>query len=307
MDISPLKLLYIGGWGRSGSTLIGGRLGAQPGWVHVGEIWHLWQDSGDLSALCSCRKPYRDCTFWGPVLDAAGITPEVAMEMRAIKADYLGTRQLLTKRAAWQGDLPEPLQRYGSQLLKLYRAIADATGARCLVDASKTPSTIRLLSALAQDPEARLEPKVLHLIRDPRAVAYSWWFRPKARGPQAAQGTMARHSPLRSTLSWRARNKAVVAACTGLDVPRFELRYEDFALDPENTLKALIDFVGPVSGGTAPHAEIHSIRGNAVRFDGPAKPIKLDEKWRSELPGYWQRVVEMTAGAGLRRYGYRRG
>ena len=101
---------------------------------------------------------------------------------------------------------------------------------------------------------------------------------PKARGPQAAQGTMARHSPLRSTLSWRARNKAVVAACTRLDVPRFELRYEDFALGPENTLKALIDFVGPVDADTAPHAEIHSIRGNAVRFDGPAKPIKLDEK-----------------------------
>ena len=40
--MTPAPVLYIGGWGRSGSTLLSHLLGGLDGMVSVGELRYVW-------------------------------------------------------------------------------------------------------------------------------------------------------------------------------------------------------------------------------------------------------------------------
>ena len=65
------RVLYIGGWGRSGSTLAERLLGEMPEIVGAGEVTHLWQRGLIDNELCACGTPFRDCPFWTAVGDRA--------------------------------------------------------------------------------------------------------------------------------------------------------------------------------------------------------------------------------------------
>lgn len=61
---------------------------------------------------------------------------------------------------------------------RLYAAAAEVTGARLLIDSSKRPSDAALLRLLPD-----VEPFYLQLVRDPRAVAFSWQRRKRQHTP----------------------------------------------------------------------------------------------------------------------------
>jgi hypothetical protein len=56
-----------------------------------------------------------------------------------------------------------------ADLQQLYRAIQCVSGARVLIDSSKVPTYGLILSRTSD-----IHLSVLHLVRDSRAVAYSW-------------------------------------------------------------------------------------------------------------------------------------
>ena len=70
---------------------------------------------------------------------------------------------------------------------RLYRAIGEVTGARLIIDSSKVPSGAALLS------HAGVEAHLLHVVRDPRVVAYSWQ-RPKAHRDRPKPVDMRAHA-----------------------------------------------------------------------------------------------------------------
>ncbi len=61
----PPQVLYVGGWGRSGSTLLSHLLGRLPGMVSVGELRYVWQAGVEANELCGCGERVRRV----PVLD----------------------------------------------------------------------------------------------------------------------------------------------------------------------------------------------------------------------------------------------
>ena len=63
----------------------------------------------------------------------------------------------------------DSLGEYAENTGRLYTAIADTTGCDVIVDSSKWPQYGLLLSETLP-----FDVYVLHLVRDPRAVAYSW-------------------------------------------------------------------------------------------------------------------------------------
>src|SRR5438067_9142701 len=77
------------------------------------------------------------------------------------------TRRLLRRQR--DGRRWDALDRYAPLAASLYRAIADVTGAKVVVDSSKRPSDAALLPLLEG-----VDPYFIHLVRDPRAVAFSW-------------------------------------------------------------------------------------------------------------------------------------
>ena len=63
-DADPFRVLYIGGWGRSGSTLLDRLLGQAEGSFSVGEMRDLWLRGVLENRRCGCGEPFDSCPFW---------------------------------------------------------------------------------------------------------------------------------------------------------------------------------------------------------------------------------------------------
>ncbi|MGH2812195.1 MAG: hypothetical protein ACRDI1_05730, partial [Actinomycetota bacterium] len=63
----PVRVLYIGGAGRSGSTLLDLMLGQLPGFFAAGELKYVWDRGLLRNELCGCGSSFRECPFWTAV------------------------------------------------------------------------------------------------------------------------------------------------------------------------------------------------------------------------------------------------
>src|SRR4051794_38468775 len=61
------SIVYIGGTGRSGSTLLARLLSGVPGVVAVGELRYVLDRGMTQDHLCGCGRPFRACPFWHDV------------------------------------------------------------------------------------------------------------------------------------------------------------------------------------------------------------------------------------------------
>lgn len=66
-----MKVLYIAGWGRSGTTILDNVLGAYASVFSVGELYFLWQRGLGQNRHCGCGEPLPSCPLWREVLDLA--------------------------------------------------------------------------------------------------------------------------------------------------------------------------------------------------------------------------------------------
>jgi len=301
------RVLYVTGWCRSGSTVLCNVLGELPGVVHAGELHYLWRNGVlgiGTNTTCGCGEQVRQCPLWRKVIESvAGPDPEpVAREAVADLAAALRTRHTRARlREALGGPMDPVARRAVARMADTYHAIAAATSARLIIDSSKYPAEAAAL--LGRDD---LDVKVLHLVREPRASAYSW-VRPKEYIP--AMGVV------RSTAYWTAFNAAsdhIGRSVAGDAVPRYlRLRYEDFVARPRETLTAVLRLCGlpddpPISDrGEAVLGLNHTVTGNPDRLrQGPVRLV-LDEAWRSGLPWPQRVAAGLVAGPLARRYGYR--
>jgi hypothetical protein len=310
-DVAPLTVLYIGGYGRSGSTVLDRVLGELPGVVSVGEMRSLWGAVLRGDRRCSCGRPFASCPFWAAVGERAfggWGTEEVARGIdahRAVDRHRRLPRLVVGRRpAAFDGDLAI----FRNLSARLYRAVADVADARVVVDASKYPVYAAVLRGAPG-----LDLRVLHLVRDARGTAHSWAKQGVVK-PDADDGeTMPIYRPSRAALEWSAYNLAFdVAGMLRLPVRR--LRYESFVKDPVGTARRGAAFAGvPVSaddlafidGDEVRLGEQHAIGGNPARFaDGTSMRLRLDEAWRREMPAGARRAVTALAAPLLLRYGY---
>src|SRR5207247_7429001 len=88
-----------------------------------------------------------------------------------------------------------------SDLVPLYRAMQEVSGARYLVDASKDPQHAYILRS-----NPAFDVRMVHLIRDSRAVAYSW--RRVRERPEIfwELRLMPRYPAVRTAFAWSATN-----------------------------------------------------------------------------------------------------
>jgi hypothetical protein len=305
-------VLYIGGLGRSGSTLIERLIGQLPGVCAVGELVHLWERGLTNDERCGCGEPFRQCPFWQQVGKAAfGGWDEVDVSRVAALRSRVDRNRFIPAlaRRHVRPKMRQLLTEYPSYYARLYAAITDVSGCDLVVDSSKHPS---LAHCLRWQPDVDL--RVLHLVRDPRAVAYSW-SRQVLRPDTDRQSYMTRYSPATTARQWDVQNAAFqLLARTG--VPTMRLRYEDFTAEPELTLHRVADFAGLPSRDSYPFLTAdgpswrahlsgsHSVSGNPMRFTTGQIPIRADEKWRTSMPKAQQRAVTALTLPLLAGYGY---
>ena len=94
---APIRLLFVAGAGRSGTTILNTILGQVPGMVAVGEVRYIWERAFGENHRCGCGEPFARCPFWSDVID----TPMTPLSRPSIRPwpTHQGSRLLSTPRS----------------------------------------------------------------------------------------------------------------------------------------------------------------------------------------------------------------
>ncbi len=295
-----IRVLFIGGCARSGSTLVDRLFGQQDGFISLGEVRHIWRRGYQENQLCGCGVPFGDCTFWRSVTERAFSgqpTCDFGLMLR-LQRQVAFTRhfpQLLfpslrTRRYR------EAFNMYTEALWHLYSAIQEVSGESILVDSSKAASHAW---ALSHAPGVELH--VLHVVRDPRAVAYSKQRkRPKPDVPEKTT-YLPRRGAVNSTRRWIVSN-LLTSSLAAVAASYTVLRYEDLATNPEATLRAVLGQAGLGSLRAGTFGEDnqvmlrvdHTVSGNPMRFKSGELIIRRDEEWQQSLPRLRSSLIRLV-------------
>jgi hypothetical protein len=285
--------------------VISGVFHALPGVEAVGEVRSLFGLGWGIGILCSCGEPLRACPHWEAVLERAyGPSEDRRQFMLSVARLHDRVTRLRHVGAVVSGRLDQAdadaIALYRQHLGALYSAVGEVTGASVVVDSSKSPG---YAAALAGVPEVDL--KLVHLVRDPRAVAYSWQ-RTKLHTDFPDAREMTRYRPSQSTLQWDLWN-AAIGRVLASGVPGLRLRYEDFVADPVGRMGevARLGGVDPALLGNeiVSAGESHMVHGNPGRHAGPTR-ITADDAWKTDLSSRDGLVATMLAAPWLGRFGY---
>jgi hypothetical protein len=275
--------------------------------IFAGELNFFWRRFS-RAEVCSCGQPLPDCSFWSTVVrEAYGeMMLGQARQLAELERHVLRRQFALTLApAAW----PVPENSRAGQMLAeralLYRAIGQLTGASWIVDGGKEPIFGALLARAAVGAVA-----TVHLIRDPRGVAYS---RQKLIPSDSEPGNMPRKAPAKTAVDWVLQNLLVQLGLQRLGTVYVRVRYEDLTSRPEHVLGQISQVTGLTIAAAAAHgviapstSEHHLVAGNpGVRqtMIGGLQ-LRTDEAWRTRLPLREQRVVTAVCGALMAAYGY---
>ncbi|MFC6018111.1 sulfotransferase [Plantactinospora solaniradicis] len=313
-----MRVIYISGMGRSGSTLLDRILGALPGACALGEVTDLWRIFRSDDNLCACGARYSQCDFWTAVGDRAfGGWHRADLDRLAFLRRVVPRIRHVPwlARPRLTGELLAQVNEYVDYFARIYAAAAGLTGAQVIIDSSKFP-TIGLCLRWARTIDLR----VVHLVRDPRGVAYSWTK--KMPNPGTEEGMLPRFSPATSALHWNLQNSiagllASASGCVGGEtaykVPVRRVYYEKLLADPRDGIRDLASFAGlDLSDGDLSflrddYAELpvpHNIGGNPMRFATGRLPLREDDTWRLAFPPRQRRLVSAICAPLLISYGY---
>lgn len=323
MKGASIPVLYIAGAGRSGSTLLEMILGNLPGYVSVGEVRYFWEYWAEGDRLCGCGRPMvvgmpvatespsahladnassSPCPFWSAV--ASCLPGEKLVRLRSTAERFDRTRNL-PLLAAPVGNTRKPPASLITGTAELYNAIWEVSGRQVIVDSSKVPSHLYILQQLPN-----IDLRVLHLVRDGRAVAYSWRKRQKQELGKASPGAaMPASSTLKSLIVWNVEN--FYATKFGRHAQRYALmRYEDFTSNPAAVLAETLSQLGLDSAalelydGRFSGSPTHSVGGNPLRFSRRDFYIRPDNEWQLALTRTAKLLQGFAIYPMLRRFGY---
>jgi Sulfotransferase family len=306
-------VLFIGGLGRSGSTLLDRMLGRLDDVWSVGELVHLWQRGLGDNNRCGCGERFRDCDFWRQVGEVAfgGWDRLDVEEVLALKASVDRNRYVpLMVLPALSPTYRARLERYLGLLERLYEAVRDVSGRPLVVDASKHASHAFLVRRLRG-----VDLRLVHLVRDSRGVAFSWTKRMRRAEVVSGGALMATEGPLRLSARYLGYNLLFhLLKLTG--VRGILLRYESLVRDPAAELARVLALasrptaageLGFVGDGWVELGPSHALAGNPMRFRSGRVPLRVDEEWRGQLRRRHRLLTSVSTWPLLLAYGYLRG
>lgn len=311
-DVTRVKVLYIGGWGRSGSTLLDRMLGQIPGFFSAGELRHTWDRGFRRNQLCGCGVRFLRCPVWRDVIKTAfGERPDglvdkmIALERRTESLLGAGSTllSLIVRGSEWVARSEE-----GRVLAAWYAAIRSSTGCNYIVDSSKNPLYGWFLSLIPN-----MDVRMIHLVRDSRAVAFSWLRHKQLPDDPNGSQEMIRYSVMGSGVRWLVGN--VLAEMASWRQGRtLRIRYEDLVAHPADTLTMILRWLGLPVELLAGQTELadgrvvlrpnHTVAGNPVRFKSGPLFLDLDDAWRTKMRRHEALTVGLLTWPLLWRYGY---
>src|SRR5262245_34818941 len=268
------KLLYIGGYGHSGSTLLEYLIAGRPAVMACGEVASCVRGGMDKQNKCTCGFEAKACPVWG-FLYSPSSHPERWTHVRLL--------HILMQRCDG-----------------LYSAIVDSS--KTAWGSFATPFRLRHTFG----PDFVL----VHLVREPTAVCWGTLKQKNRRAKRA--GRKLYHYTLRcgsTVLGWWLANLS--CELFGMIYPAryVRLRYEDLVHSPTETLRGLLEKLLPNvpwnSDGVGAWDNRHQLYGNNIRYQIIAvEDVKEDFKWQIEMPPEYSRVILALSYLLRLRYGY---
>jgi hypothetical protein len=317
---SEVTVLYILGAPRSATTLLGNILGETKKVFHAGELRFIWERNLVLDKRrCACGQKIVGCEVWSPVVEALmdevppdlGVRPfePAAVELgRTVfgwqqHVSRRGVRTILTTSQSDLRGLPD-VARYVAVMSRLYRSIADVAGASVIVDSSKWPTDAALLHLVPG-----VTPRFVHLVRDPRGVAFS--RQRKLREGRGVLNGVNRVRVLVADALWWNRVNAESEQITAAHADEASfVRYEDFVREPKEAIAAIQDLVGIASdtaisptGAVHLHGN-HTVGGNRNRRTTGSVQLREDDRWTRGLSRRDRLIVDAVTRRLRARYEY---
>jgi UDP-N-acetylglucosamine transferase subunit ALG13 len=310
--VSPqaVRVLYVGGAGRSGSTLLDLMLGQVPGFFAAGELKYIWSRGARDNQLCGCGRPFRECPFWSAVGERAfGGWDRVDLD-EMLRLEQSVDRHLfipLMWRPGLRPRYAAEFERFAAVAGRLYEAIANVSGAEVIVDSTKRPSTAFLLANVPS-----LDLRFVQLVRDSRGVAFSWSKRVKRPEVTEHVDFMPRYDSLRAGGRWMANN-SLFHVLERVGVQGMRTRYESLVAAPRREVERIArharlevapEALGFLDGGTLEVKENHVVAGNPLRFERTSLQLSVDDEWRTRMARRQRSFVLLLTWPLLARYGY---
>lgn len=305
-------VLFIVGYGRSGSTLLDRLLGSIEDFRSCGEIFGLWRGLSQ-NELCSCGFLVKKCNFWRSVINRVfgdTVNEDAIQQFAKLFYATLDTKKVFSfcfpsiRSKLFQRNL----NKIEDVINALYRAIMEVSGTRVIVDSSKYPLYAYFLS------EANIaDLRFVHLVRESRATVYSNWRKKFIPG----FGYTATQNPYRTALGWNLHN--FLAERLKNKYKYVQVHYEDLALHPRETVLYILEKLGLMQDlgiGKATTFSFlkkdnivvlergHLVAGNIMRFQQGEIEIKPDEEWRKSLPSFLKIATTFLTVPFLKKYGY---
>jgi len=304
--METMKVLYIAGVERSGSTIFQNVLGQAPDLWACGELRQLWHRALLQGRSCGCEtEPLAECPFWQQVFERAfGGIGNVQAERWFSYRQRTRTRHFPLLLFPKGGDLLRArLGKYPDVLARLYTAIQDVSGRDIIIDSSKSPTHAWLLDTIPQ-----LELLVVHLLRDPRGVAYSILKR-KRQGHPAYSSYSLRHS----AVEWGLTNYLSEKLRSVGEMKYKRMHYESFTRTPLEVVNQVLGWVDAeekggswIDGHEVTLSTTHTAGGSPHRFSTGTIRLREDSAWETGLNEEEKRQVERWTGGLMSRYGYDR-
>ncbi|GAA2030649.1 sulfotransferase domain-containing protein [Pseudokineococcus marinus] len=293
------RVLFLGGLGRSGSTLVERMIAELPGVAPLGEVVHLWERGLLEDQQCGCGRSFHACPFWRAVgREAFGGWDRVdghhVLQLRhAVDRTRFVPLLLLPHLTRRRGEV---LSEYLSYYERVYAAALDVSGARVVVDSSKHLS---LAACLRRSSVVRL--RTVQMVRDSAGVAHSWGKRVIRPEITDRVEYMPVYSPLHVALLWSFTNAALRLVTTAGSRP-LVLRYEDVVRAPREALASVAQHAGlPLDDGAVDFVDgldvhltsSHTVAGNPMRFRTGNLSLRRDDAWRTDMKPSTRALVHL--------------
>ncbi len=225
-----MKIIYIAGYGRSGSTLLDIILGEK--FTSVGEIANLFNHLYFHGTRCSCGMRLGECPFWHKILNACVDSKNGKQYIRLFKKQQ-SVFAFFFNFISWD-------KRNKKEFIKiskcLFQSIFESSDCKAIVDSSKTDRN-KFVRPFKLFRDCGYDVKIVHLIRDPRKIYESVSKGSNVKMEKGENPEMC--FPLFRTIwGWilanagASLNKALIGRKNSM-----ELRYEDFISDPVMSLE----------------------------------------------------------------------
>jgi len=293
-----MKIVLLASSGRSGSTILERIMGQIEDIFPLGEVNHIWKRSFIENQLCGCGKPFKECDFWKEVVKKFIIDekydPQYIFKLqRSVGRIRHLPILLFPKLRSYK--YKKLLYKYMKVLEKFYKIVDELSNHKILIDSSKLPTHAFILYEMGFDIY------LIHLVRDSRAVAYSWQRKKKRPEIYWRSGYMSRYNIIKSVQDWTLKNCLFEYLKKKIKHHK-TVSYEIFSKFPKSTVIELIKWL-PINFSKDKinffkNEKViylkkinHTVSGNPVRFKQGEIEIRPDIEWMRKMSLFKKSIV----------------